>query len=428
MIFNAEKKEKLKFRVNPPLFLPFYNRWGRNVYYATAPFCYNPMTLDASSTSGSPVVLAGDKFFGILSGEKCTFEFDGSRFLTVTLDKGESLYVNESCNPYAEWQEYNKLLIKTEYKPEKFWSNLEYCTWVEQAKKAALTGASSNQDMLDEGFIYDYLERLDKLNFPKGKFTIDDGWSVGSMHEEKLCIGDWEVDERKLPHFEKLVSEIAGAGYITGLWFTPFTFTRNCRLAKKYPELVAEGYNPEYDWYNIRPIEEKLTDYYRDIFTRYIGMGIRKLKLDISYGPKNEMIQLLKIMNGIIKEIDSSVEVETQIPDIFATRYADTVRINDVSFDKAGEWRYVNGGHYVVCRNSSPDRILNLDHIGTNAPLSSCKDFSEHFDMIMQYSEESGGYPTVSSLPDCYGDAMCDKMREGLSALYNKDGSRKDGQ
>ncbi len=427
MIYTAEKKEKLKFRVDPPLFLPFYNSWGENVYYLEKPFCYNPMTLDASSTSGSPVVLAGDKFFGILSGEKCTFEFDGTRFLTVTLDKGECLYYNESCNPYAEWQEYNKLIIETEYKPEKFWSNLEYCTWVEQSKVAALKG-TLNQESLDEKFVYNYLERLDKLNFPKGKFTIDDGWAIGSPHNEKFCLGDWEVDEAKFPNFERLIGEISKAGYIPGLWFTPFTFTRDCKLATKYPELVGCGYSPAFNWYNIRPDEEKLTDYYKEFFSKYISMGIRKLKLDISYGPKNEMIKLLKIMNGIIKEIDSTVEVETQIPDIFATRYADTVRINDVSLDAAGKWRYVNSGHYVVCRNSSPDRILNLDHIGTNAPLSNYKDFSEHFDLIMQYSAESGGYPTVSLLPDIFGNEMCDRMREGFSALYNKDGSRKDSE
>ena len=118
--------------------------------------------------------------------------------------------------------------------------------------------------------------------------------------------------------------------------------------------------------------------------------------------------------------------METHIPDIFATRYADTVRINDAAFDPDGNWRKVVSGHYVVCRNSSPDRILNLDHIGTNAPLSCANDYLEHLDILMQYAKESGGYPTVSYLPDIFSQEVCERVAREINGLYSKDGKRRD--
>jgi len=427
MIIEAAKEEILKFRVNPPLFMPFYNRWGENVYYVTEPFCLNPMTIDAWSTSGSPVILTEDKFFGIIAGEKCTFEFDGTSFLTIHLHKGEVLYVAENSNPYEEWQAYNKLIIKNEYKPEKFWSNLEYCTWVEQSKQAWLSG-KTNQDVLDEKFIYNYLEKLDKLAFPKGKFTIDDGWAVNSSWDVGPSIGNWDVDRKKFPNFEKVVKEISNAGYIPGIWLSPFTFTTDCDLAKKYPELIGKPYRAGNKWHYILPDEEKLAEYYQRIFSYYLEIGFRKFKLDLSYGPKNEMIKLTEIIYKTVKNMNKEVEIETHIPDIFATRYADTLRMNDVSIDMKGKWRFVNSGHYTVCKYSSPDRILNLDHVGTNAALVKYKDFKEHFELIMQYARESGGYPTISNLPDLYSEEMCSIMRDELKSLYNVDGSRKDGK
>ena len=150
-----------------------------------------------------------------------------------------------------------------------------------------------------------------------------------------------------------------------------------------------------------------------------------KFKLDISYGPKNEMIDLLKIMSEEIKSINPKIELETHIPDIFASEYADTVRINDVAFDKEGKWRYTTAGHYIVCKNSSPDRILNLDHIGTNNPLMSAKEFIEHFEILKQYAKESGGYVTVSYLPELFAEDIQEKFKMGLYELYDEKGFRK---
>lgn len=424
MIYKAQSEEKLKFRVNAPLLLPFYNEWGKNVYNTSKSFSYNPFTIGASSTSGSPVVLSADGFFGFMENCGGRFEYDGSRFLTVTIPKGQRLYVNECCNPMEEWKKYSESFADGKQN-EDFWSNLEYCTWVEQSKQAALSGVT-NAEVLNEGFIYNYLERVKKISLPCGKFTIDDGWAIGSIHDDTYSIGNWEVDKKKFPHFEHMIADIKSEGFIPGLWLTPFTLTRECQLAKEYPSVIGTPYNEGMNWYNIIPHEEILSDYYRRIFEYYISVGFMKFKLDISYGPKNEMIELLRMINKIIKSINPSVEVETHIPDIFATRHADTVRINDVSFDPGGNWRTVVSGHYVVCKNSSPDRILNLDHIGTNASLSCAKDYMEHLDILTCYAKECGGYPTISYLPDIFSHDICERVTHKINGLYCKDGKRRE--
>ena len=424
MIYEVQSEEKFKFRVNPPLFLPFYNVWGENAYTVSEPFSYDPFTIGASSTSGSPVVLAGESFYGFMENCGGRFEYDGSMFLTVTVPKGQRLYASENCNPFDEWKKYSAAFADGKQNRD-FWSDLEYCTWVEQAKQAALSGVT-NSEVMNERFIYDYLERVKKLSLPCGKFTIDDGWAVGSMRDNTYSLGSWEVDRKKFPNFEKMIADIKNEGFIPGLWLTPFTFTRDCCLAKENPSVIGTPYNEKMNWYNILPREDILTGYYRKIFEYYIGVGFMKFKLDISYGPKDEMIELLRIINGVIKSINPDVEVETHIPDIFATRYADTVRINDAAFDPDGNWRKVVSGHYVVCRNSSPDRILNLDHIGTNAPLSCANDYLEHLDILMQYAKESGGYPTVSYLPDIFSQEVCERVAREINGLYSKDGKRRD--
>jgi len=428
MIKKANEKCEMKFRVNPPLFLPFYNVPLQNKYYTEKKFSYNPFTIKASSTSGSPVVITENKFFGFLNKCGGEFSFDGTTYLTVTLYEGQELYYNENCNPYEEWGKYSKLVRNGKEKVnESFWSNLEYCTWVEQTKHAKFSGLT-NHDVINEKFVYDYMDKIEKMGLPKGKLTIDDGWAINRTANGEYLMGNWEINRNKFPNMEKLVEDIKERGFIPGLWLAPFASTPDSELAKQHPELLGTPYDVNRKWYNLICNEEILRPYYRKLFRKYADMGFMKFKLDISYGPKNEMIDILKIISEEIKSINPKIEIESHIPDIFASEYADTIRTNDVLIDREGKWRYVTAGRYNVCRNSSPDRIINLDHIGANDSLVSAKDFMEHFEMLKQYSKESGAYLVVSYLPDLFTEEIQEKFRNGLYELYNKDGSRKNGK
>lgn len=395
----------LQFKVMPPLYLPFYNRWNANAYYKYEAFDLDPFTLNASSTSGSPVVIAGGSFFGFMNENGGRFSYDGRGTLTITCSAGQALYYNEDCNPYAEWEKYSQAVLEgmPQQKKEAFWSGLEYCTWVEQKKDAVLQRKKQMQACLNEQFVYDYMKRVDKLGLPKGKLTIDDGWDIRYAPDGQRVYGNWEIDRTKFPHMEQLVKDMKAEGFEPGLWFAPFTFTANCELAKKYPHLMGEVYSQATEsnqaWLYIRP-DEVLKEYYQRVFSYYADMGFRKFKLDIAYGNKAEMKQLLAMIYEIIKKLDPTIEVECHVPDIFVARYCDTVRINDVNFDEEGRWRGTTLEHYKVCRYSAYEKILNLDHLGTNTPVPKEEDYLEHTKMLLGLE---GGYPCVSLLPDFFG-------------------------
>ena len=422
MIKEFTEKGSVSFKVMAPLYLPFYNRWNENAYYKYEPFDLDPFSLNAVSTSGSPVVVTPNGFYGFLSEVGGRFSYDGKGTLTVCGEAGQRLYYCENCDPYAEWGRYSDEVLKSFPKAEKqdFWSDIEYCTWVEQKKDAVLKGNKSMHSQLCEGLVYNYMDRVDRMGLPKGKITIDDGWYVRNDSEGRLLYGEWEIDTEKFPDMERLVRDIKARGFIPGLWFAPFTFTPNCKLAKAHPELIGGIYSQNnelgYTWVYIKP-NEVLREYYTEIFTKYIGMGFQKFKLDIAYGPKRDMKALLKMMYEIIKSIDPTVEVECHIPDIFVSRYCDTVRMNDVNFDDKGLWRGTAAEHHKVCRYSSPHMILNLDHLGTNTPTPKEGDYLEHTRMILSLE---GGYPCVSLLPDLFGESAVTEFVAAVNDWKNR--------
>ncbi len=432
MILYFDKETTMTFTVVPPLYLPFYNQWGANVYHQYDPFDMDPFHVYSSSTSGSPVVLSGSSFFGFLNEKGGRFLYDGMDKLTIQCAEGQGLYYCENCDPYAEWKHYNDIVLeqfekdsdsaceqleknsgsadKRNQQCEDFWNCLEYCTWVDQKREAVLQGKRDDWACLNENYIYNYMRRVEKLGLPKGKLTIDDGWDVRRASDGRLVYGNWEVDRNKFPHMERLVKDMKEEGFIPGLWFAPFTATPNSELAKKYPHLLGSTFSQNAEAEAVRQLmflrpDPLLEKYYTDIFSRYIAMGFRKFKLDMSYGNKADMKKLLAMIYNVIKGIDAAVEVEAHIPDIFVSRYCDTVRINDVNFG-IGNWRAVTREHYKVCRYSSPHKILNLDHLGTNTALPKEDEFLAHTEMLLQLE---GGYPCVSLLPDLFDKKAVDK-------------------
>ncbi len=89
-----------------------------------------------------------------------------------------------------------------------------------------------------------------------------------------------------------------------------------------HPHLIRDTWNRDFRWHFIRP-DSILEEYYTRIFTQYVEMGFRKFKLDIAYGVKSEMKQLLSMIYGIIKKLDSTIEVECHVPDIFGQTATD---------------------------------------------------------------------------------------------------------
>lgn len=417
MIVKFDYDTVLDFKIMLPAFLPFYNQGNVNVYYKYEAFDLDPFNINASSTSGSPVVVTPNAFFGFLDDKyDGRFAHDGRGNLRVTVPAGQSLYYCESCDPYAEWGKYNEIILADmpEQKNEDFWSGIEYCTWNEQKRWQKEKGLESTQAPLDEALIYSYMDRIESLGLPKGKLTIDDGWDVELNEKGQRIFGNYIPNGEKFPDMEGLCRDMISRGFVPGLWLCPFVITDDCDIANAHPEVVGRNYHADPNF----PLRWKylldsdiLEDYFYGIFKKYIDMGFGKFKLDIAYGCKRDMKALLKRMYRIIKAIDPKVEVECHIPDIFVSEYCDTVRLNDVNLDPEGKWRGLTQEHYKVCRYSSPHKILNLDHLGTNTPVPEAKYFLEHSHMILALD---GGYPCVSLLPDCYSEEVQSEFVEAV--------------
>ena len=90
--------------------------------------------------------------------------------------------------------------------------------------------------------------------------------------------------------------------------------------------------------------------------------------------------------------------------------------------DPEGKWRGVTMEHYKVCRYSSSDKILNLDHLGTNTPTPSKDEYIEHSKMILGLK---GGYPCVSLLPDHYGKEAIDTFVRDINEWCEKHNNTK---
>lgn len=409
MIYRCEKETTFSFSILPPLYLPFqladFTVPGGNTampYYYYKPFTYDPANVWTSATGGSPVIIAEQFFAGFLNDCGGTFSYDGAVMLTVKAEPGQEVFVCENGDPFAAWKEYNDIAVsrRGNQKTQKFWYGLEYCTWVEQKREAANLKIPA-QEGVTEDFIYRYMKRIEALGLPKGKLTIDDGWDQKYDGKNRRILGDWEIDRRKFPHFEKMISDMTAAGFIPGMWFAPFIMTDTCKLAQKRPDLLGHtwSYDPRAEaerGFCYIEDDECLDEYYYDVFAKYVKMGVRKFKLDYSYGPKRHMTALLARIYRAIKSVDETVEVECHIPDIYAANYADSVRLNDVLFDNAGKWRNITVEHYRVCKYSS-FKVLNLDHLGTNTPFPDKDDYLNHTKIILSLGS---GYPCVSLLPD----------------------------
>lgn len=423
-IITAEEKYERSFITTGPLYLPFYNLWGKNVYWRTDAFDLDPIHLRADSTSGSPVIINGNLFIGFLNDVGGRFIFDGVRTLTVSIEKGQKIMIKENGDPYQAWEEYNGYFASDNHE-EAFWQRLEFCTWVEQTKQAMLS-ARDNYKVINEKFVYNYLERIEKMGLPKGKFTIDDGWAVNYLPDGRYTSANWEIDRKKFPHFENLIKELSSAGYTPGLWFNPFCATPDAEIIQKHSELLSDRFfhvERNSRFFNVD--EEILRPYYHDVFSKYVEIGIKKFKIDIAYDKKSDMISMLRIMSEEIRKIDPSIEIESHIPDIFAAPYCDTVRLNDVSIDESGLWKSVTSGHFDVCRLSAAGKILNLDHIGSNAGLQSAEDFMAHWHLLRSFLLKTKSYPVVSCLPDIYSENICKQFCDEINEIYDKNGYRK---
>ncbi|MGG5254420.1 alpha-galactosidase [Neobacillus sp. SM06] len=67
-------------------------------------------------------------------------------------------------------------------------------------------------------------------------FVLDDGW-FGKRNDDTSSLGDWHVDQRKLPNgLESLAEKVRATGMKFGLWFEPEMISPNSDLFREHPD------------------------------------------------------------------------------------------------------------------------------------------------------------------------------------------------
>lgn len=204
--------EKITLKVKAPLFCPYHSistpdeKGGGAHYYKSNAFTHNPFTIAASGMSGSPIIVdANGTFVGFMTTfgfENSTFSFDGVETLTISVPEGQELFIKETGDGDAAWKAYNREMMKRlNFKPltrnyPSFWSDVEYCTWVEQ--KYLSKERQGHFNLLTHDFVKDYLDKIVAYGYPKGKMTLDHGWGQFPDGTINSGFGTWHPDPKKV--------------------------------------------------------------------------------------------------------------------------------------------------------------------------------------------------------------------------------------
>ena len=88
---------------------------------------------------------------------------------------------------------------------------------------------------IDHGTIVQDLSGCKTILEPGDLFQVDDGW--------ESAVGDWEPDPEKFPSGMKaMADEIHSAGFMAGLWISPFVAAKGSRVLKEHPEWVIRDH------------------------------------------------------------------------------------------------------------------------------------------------------------------------------------------
>ncbi len=401
--------------VSGPLFTPYASAWNEDVTIRSKPFDEFPWELDASSSSGAPALEAGGWVLGFLEPNIGRISWDGSRLALI--GPADSLF----AQPVAEgaWQLYCEASGFTP--PQAPWGLVpEYCTWVEQV--ARRTNEPLPGEILSEALVDEILDVIDTENWPRGRFTVDEGWAP---RHGPGGYGTWEPRSDFDPAV--VADKIAQRGHVPGLWLAPALLSPESKKAVESPQLAGPnvsmpGETPWNAFHFLNPGEES-QDLINGLFRRAWDWGYRKLKLDIFYGCRQTMRELSRQCRVASDRLPGAMELEGHIPDPFIARYYDVVRLNDVLISSQHpDWKVVADSHDRVCEVSCPGQILCLDHIGGNHPKVDASGFQEHIRWMETRLDR--GYPVVGLLPSRLDAETVKRTGELLAASVRAEKER----
>ncbi|HCE46246.1 MAG TPA: hypothetical protein DET40_22095 [Lentisphaeria bacterium] len=414
-----EGPSEVKFKVSSSIYTPFLD-WN---YRPEKEFSASILDVPSGWCSGSPFVMAEKLFAGYVEWEDGEISYDGKGQVKFKFGKKQKLYVYEGKETYSALEEYNSIIFDAYYSKEDMFfgdpdllSSHEYCTWVEQRYSRT---AGTEMGILSDKFIRNYLGRVQDMKLPPGKFTIDAGWFNLSGEGG---IGDWVNDKVRFPDLAKTADMIKSFGHTPGIWLAPSLVSNKSRLYSKVKDRIKDHYkwlSPDVpgtqEEYGILPDCELTRKHYRKVLQNLFDAGYRKFKLDIFYIEKRKMLPVVKLFREIAAEVDSGIELEAHLPDIFLSKYINAVRANDIWINDAKSFAF-GPEHFRICRLCSPHRVTNLDHIGGNGFLSEKDYVNAHLGTMFTVP----GYPVVSVLPDRFGRNTVELVKKLLEEYSAK--------
>jgi len=124
---------------------------------------------------------------------------------------------------------YSKIERFSLYKAERFHARKAqkpptiYCTWYYYGLTVSYQDVSDN------------LKEMQKKQLPFDVFQIDEGWEI--------ALGEWEPNEKFPKPMKDIADEIKAAGYLPGIWTSPFVAKKTCTVWKNHPEWILKEKN-----------------------------------------------------------------------------------------------------------------------------------------------------------------------------------------
>ena len=401
-----------EFKRKGASYLPVHSGGFANAYYMTNDYEIDVLKYKGGTSGAGGVAVWNTLALFLTNKGGIISAKDG--VVQVQIPEGQKLLVmDDDRSDTDKWAEFASLveIPKIEKaKRQKYWFLPEYVTWVEQGI-TAIEQNKHQRETLTQEFVLDYMDRIEKLDLPKGKLTLDDGWQE-CMSTEEWTDGYWKPDTNKFPDFIGLIKTIKEHGFVPSLWMGIPSVPTGAEIVKTSPELFDENsYMASSDRYYYKPCDA-LVEHFKTVFAPYIEMGVGKFKFDFFYGERQRMCGIMECVYKAVRSLSSTVEIESHHPDPFFACYIDVFRLNDVHVVPGFDWKGLTLEHINQGNNIAVDCILNLDHLGGNSGCVTEDDFLRHMKLFEFVDESKAQYPVLSILPDRYSKETVEKVKE----------------
>lgn len=149
-----------------------------------------------------------------------------------TLKKGESFQTPEVVMVYA-WEGINRM-SQTYHKLYR--TRLARGYWRDKERPILLNNWEATEMSFDEADILRIAKKGKEVGVEL--FVLDDGW-FGNRNDDHRGLGDWYVNQEKLPEGIKGLSEkIEAMGMKFGLWIEPEMVNKDSDLYRKHPDWI----------------------------------------------------------------------------------------------------------------------------------------------------------------------------------------------